>query len=412
MKPSLAATAAVAAACAASAASAQSSILMFGVVDTAIGTFSSRAEPSLRTLASDPAAAARGAIGLRRNAMINSGHNSSRFGFRGTEDLGGGLAASFWLEAPISNDDGQTGIASFSRRSTVSPSGGFGEIRLGRDYTPTFWNDSVMDPFGQVGPGTNLLLAASTSEPGFGANGNYARVGNSVGYFLPKDLGGFYGQLMYGFHENTRYTPGDSTPPGIGPSGRLNAGAVPAVRAGRYLGGRFGYASGPLDIALAYSTNTVADSFYAGTTDSVRTANLGVAYDFEVAKLTAELSRVERVRRYAQPPAVGAVPDTELSGYLLGVQVPIGPGLFRASYARVRYDLNAAFPAADPSASKLAIGYVHNLSKRTALYVTAARVRNRNGAALIVGGAPAFTATAGYVPATSTGYVMGVRHAF
>jgi predicted porin len=75
--------------------------------------------------------------------MDGSGYNSSRLGFRGTEDLGGGLAASFWLEAGLSNDTGVAGSSAvtgqlFNRRSTVSLSGGFGEIRLGRDYKATF----------------------------------------------------------------------------------------------------------------------------------------------------------------------------------------------------------------------------------------------------------------------------------
>jgi predicted porin len=70
------------------------------------------------------------------------------------------LAASFWLEAPITNDDGQQGISTFARRSTVSLSGGFGEVRLGRDYSPSFWNDSVFDPFGVIGVGTNLIHTA------------------------------------------------------------------------------------------------------------------------------------------------------------------------------------------------------------------------------------------------------------
>ena len=413
MKSCLAAAAAIAAACAAHPALAQLSITLFGVVDAAVGGYDSRSDPSPASVLIDPMASARGSVSVRRRALVNSGHHSSRLGFRGTEDLGGGLAASFWLEAPITNDDGQTGIATFSRRSTVSLSGGFGEIRLGRDYTPTFWNDSVMDPFGQVGPGTNLMLAASTSGP-FAANTNYARVSNALGYFLPRDLGGFYGQLMYGFHENSRYSPGTATPPGIAASGRVNTGAVQPVRTGRYAGGRFGYASGALDVAAAYSTNTVADSFYAGTTDVVRTANLGVSYDFEVAKLTADVSRVKRERQYALPSLPGATPDTDFSGFLIGLQVPVGPGLFRASYARVRYDTHQPLARAmpEPSASKIALGYVHNLSKRTALYATVARVRNRHGAALTIGGAPAFVVSSGYVPAASSGYVLGIRHAF
>ena len=91
-----------------------------------------------------------------KTQLTNSGYNSSRLGFRGTEDLGGGMSASFWLEAGVNNDDG-TGAATstnnqaiaapapavagtqgltFNRRSTVSLAGGWGELRLGRDYTP------------------------------------------------------------------------------------------------------------------------------------------------------------------------------------------------------------------------------------------------------------------------------------
>ena len=124
-------------------ASAQSSVTLFGVVDATVSA-TVRAKASSR----------------QARQLTNSGYNSSRLGFRGTEDLGGGLAASFWLEAGVNNDDG-TGAATssnnqrvgttsahrsgtqgltFNRRSTVSLSGGFGELRLGRDYTPTFWN--------------------------------------------------------------------------------------------------------------------------------------------------------------------------------------------------------------------------------------------------------------------------------
>ena len=117
-------------------AAAQSSVTMFGVVDAGVSYQSATSRD-----------AATGASSKQtRTTLSNSGYNSSRIGFRGTEDLGGGLAASFWLEAPITNDDGATGISTFNRRSTVSLSGGFGELRLGRDYTPTFWNDTVFDP--------------------------------------------------------------------------------------------------------------------------------------------------------------------------------------------------------------------------------------------------------------------------
>ena len=370
----------------------------------------------------------RGSVKASRRELANSGYNSSRLGFRGTEDLGGGLAASFWLEAPIKNDDGSEGVATFARRSTVSLSGGFGEVRLGRDYTATFWNDTVFDPFGTNGVGTNLISTANNSFGsfnGFGASNkaftdqypnvalatnvggnNHTRTSNSIGYFLPPNLGGFYGQLQYSFGEKTKYSPGTATPAVDNNS-----------RAGRYVGGRFGYANGPLDVAVAYASSTVGDQFYAGTTNKVNTFNLGASYDFGPAKLFGEFSKAKNKLDYEVTPNLGGRPDIDLTGYLLGVTVPVGAGLIRASYSSVKYDENliAQTPFAiipeDKKANKLAIGYVHNLSKRTALYATIARVRNKNGAGLTVGG-PSFVTAGGLTPKTSTGYDFGLRHAF
>ena len=367
-----------------------------------------------------------GSVKTSRTVLGNSGYNSSRLGFRGTEDLGGGLAASFWLEAPITNDDGATGAASFKRRSTVSLSGGFGEVRLGRDYTPTFWNDTVFDPFGTNGVGGNLINTANgfnaatngaSGTGGFGGNMNYDRASNSIGYFLPPNLGGFYGQAMYALHEQTKYSPGNATPPGV-----LNA-ANPVLnnsRAGRYIGGRFGYANGPLDVALAYGQSTVGDNFYAGVTNKVNTLNLGASYDFGPAKLFGELSQAKLKTdidgNFIVDP--GSVPSTKLNGWLLGVTVPVGAGLIRASYSAVKYktgssnnDLFFNDQRNNPKANKLALGYVHNLSKRTALYATVARVSNKNGASLSVGNQP-YIGNSVFTPKNSTGYDFGIRHAF
>jgi len=163
---------------------AQSSVTMFGVVD---------------------AAYAKGTGSLTDKTQLkNSGHNSSRFGVRGTEDLGGGLKASFWLEAGVNNDDGSgsgtsnnnQGAAAFdavtgknatvesrnqgltfNRRSTVSLEGSFGEVRLGRDYTPQFWTETAFDPFGTNGVGTNIAFNKG------GTTG--VRASNSIGYLSP-----------------------------------------------------------------------------------------------------------------------------------------------------------------------------------------------------------------------------------
>ena len=146
----------------------------------------------------------------------------------------------------------------------------------------------------------------------------------------------------------------------------------------------------------------------------MKTVNLGASYDFGVVKLFGELSRVSKTRDYAAAPLL-PLPDTNLKGYLIGATVPVGPGLIRAAYSRVSYDTDAAptalVPVPDPKAGKLSLSYVHNLSKRTALYATVARISNKNGAALTVGG-PAFITTGVFAPRTSTGYDLGIRHAF
>lgn len=395
MKKSLVALAALAVA---GVASAQSSVTLFGVVDASISSYSSTSRDLNGATFLNPFYLNQGSVKVSRRELANSGYNSSRLGFRGTEDLGGGLAASFWLEAPIKNDDGSEGVQTFNRRSTVSLSGGFGEVRLGRDYTPTFWNNTVFDPFGTNGVGTNLIQTAVVDF------GHPTRASNTIGYFLPPNLGGFYGQLQYGFHEKTKYDPGLATPNVANNS-----------RTGRNIAGRFGYANGPLDVAIAYGSSTIGDQFYAGTTTKLNTLNLGASYDFGPVKLFGEVSRTKNKVDYEVTPFVAAA-DVDLTGYLLGVTVPVGAGLIRASYSRVKYDFNEVqLPfepsVADPKASKLALGYVHNLSKRTALYATIARVSNKNGAALTVGG-PAFINNAVFTPKNSTGYDFGIRHAF
>ena len=162
-------------------ASAQSSVTLFGVVDA--------------TLAFGKGS---GVGSSSKTQLTNSGYNGSRLGFRGTEDLGGGMSASFWLEAGVANDDG-AGVATntnnqatggaiagigggqgltFNRRSTVSLAGGWGELRLGRDYSPQFWNLTVFDPYGTNGVGTTQTLKSSLGGP------VTVRASNAIGYFL------------------------------------------------------------------------------------------------------------------------------------------------------------------------------------------------------------------------------------
>lgn len=385
---------------AASIASAQSSLTLFGIADAGI----SRYEATSR----NPTTGA--TITQRQSALSSGGNSTSRLGFRGTEDLGGGLSAGFWLESAVALDTGSIGgpstagapsaTAFFNRRSTLSLAGSFGELRLGRDYNPTFYNDAIFDPFGNSGVGSSVLFTLGNSAAV--GNSNYVRANNSVSYFLPSELGGVYGSFMYGLPENTKTS---------------GAGAADVNdRTGAYIGGRIGYAAGALDLAIAHGESKASDT--AALRREFRTTNIGVAYDFGPVKAFGELSRTRDERR---TPLIAS--EIHFDGYLVGASVPVGVGLIRASYSAVRFKSNEGLAGASaPRVNKLAIGYTHNLSKRTAIYVTVARINNKNdgayagalpSAAITTGGAATFYGAAqGYLAQKATGYDFGIRHAF
>jgi predicted porin len=412
---------------------AQSSVTMFGVIDAAVSHYDVKS--NYRNTSLTPSALP-ASMGQSQTAVSSSGNSQSRLGFRGTEDMGGGLATSFWLESPLTNDDGAVGLTNFTRRSTISLSGGFGEIRVGRDYTPTFWVDTLYDPFANTGVGSNVIgsvngkLAAVAAQAGGGPlNGglpgagpdNYVRTSNSLGYFLPPTLGGIYGQLQYALHENVK---SDNVPGS--PSKRGSEAAV-----------RLGWLNGPFDISGSYVESTPVDAVAANgvpTLRKIKSAGIGATYDFGPVKLFGELSQVRDQTSSATPvAALGLSPwqaSDKYNGVLVGLTAPIGPGLIKAAYSRVKFKDDQTplppslfLPNTDASASKFSLGYVHNLSKRTALYASVARIRIKDGQnnpaimGATTGGAAAYAATAtpttsGYAPRSATGYDVGIRHTF
>jgi len=365
MKKSLIALAVMAAA---GAASAQSSVTLFGIVDAAVSQYKVSG-------------------GDRVTGLTNSGYNSSRLGFRGTEDLGGGLSASFWLEGALANDIGQGANSSsgglgfnFQRRSTVSLAGGWGELRLGRDYVPTFWNMTVFDPFGTNGVGSNIghkVKLAGATAPGLDglADPTYVRSNNMVQYFLPPNLGGFYGQISYAFDEN------------------------PTTDQGQYVGGRIGFASGPFNVAAAYGRTDGAGPVTTAAAPDVRDWNIGGQWDFGMAKLMG----VYDDARYDV-----AGDEFTLKTWVIGGLIPVGAGEVRLSYGQSKVS------DSDAKASQWAIGYVHNLSKRTALYATYAHVSNKGGADIPVNASLSGMGTSpiGRENASSNGFDIGIRHSF
>lgn len=348
----------------AGAAAAQSSVTIFGVIDA--------------TLAFGRAT---GPGSADRTQLTNSGLNSSRLGFRGREDLGGGSYASFWLEAGVINDDGRGAASntnnqasggppagvnggqglSFNRRSFVTYGGNWGEIRLGREYTPQFWTHILFDPFGGVGVGTTQTFTSIITGI---TTGTAVRASNSMTYLLPQGLGGFYGHAMYYLGENPK-------------NGAANEDD------GTGAGIRVGFAKGPFDIALAVSRTDYA-------TGDTRQNNLGASYDFGVAKLMTIVGRDK----------IGALRGKSA---LIGAVIPLGAHEIHTSYSTYRTSA-----AGTPRSDKVAIGYQYNLSKRTAVYTTYAALRNRGGAAQALNG----SVVGAGGNQRSTGLDIGLRHAF
>lgn len=341
----------------AGAASAQSSVTLYGTIDL-----------SAKYVKNDGSD--------RRYSLSQDGINSSQLGFRGVEDLGGGLKASFVLLGGVNADSGTMNTKFFNRRSTLSLSGPWGEVRLGRDYTPTFWNDTLFDAFGTNGLGDSshvLQLATAT----------FVRADNAIQYFLPA-MGGLYGQVMAAASEGGPAASTSPNPNNINP--------------GRYVGGRLGYAAGPFDIAVAYAEQKYCGSAaavnLAGTCDSQKTFNVGGAYDFGVFKLMG----------YYDQDKVDFLKENRYS--ISGV-IPLGQGEFHIGYDYSKLEGDGESNKVD----QIAATYVYNLSKRTAIYGTASRVSNGDFSQNSVASGTAQTAKPTF-GGKSTGFELGVRHFF
>ena len=344
-------------------ASAQSSVTLYGTLD--VNGRYVKADGQSRSLS-------QGTDGL----------NSSQLGFRGTEDLGGGLKAGFVLLAGVNPDSGTTNAKFFNRRATASLMGGFGEVRLGRDYTPTFWNMTIFDAFGTNGLGSSLNTRQLY---------NGTRQDNSIGYFLPSNLGGIYGQAMVGAGE-------------AGTSGD---------RPARYIGGRVGFAAGPFDVAFGASQERFSTAFAPGSVglsganaplggglavagSTQKTYNLGGSYDLGVVKLLGYYNR-------------DTLNNLKEDMFSFSAVVPLGQGEIHAGYDRSKLKGLPAPFATSTAADQFKVGYVYNLSKRTAVYTTVSRLDNKDRTRLTLPGSLGGQTTLG---GKSQGAEFGVRHFF
>lgn len=347
-------------------ASAQSSVTIFGVLDVSLKQVRNGSAGSIKSEG-------------------NGDNSSSRLGFRGSEDLGDGLRAEFWLESDVGVDTGSGGqsasasnsFASFwNRRSTISlTSANWGELRLGRDYVPTHGVVCVYDPFGCVGPAqvTTFRSAYAVNATAFPAGeSTLVRANNVIRYYLPSNLGGVFGDVFVSASEGAATSAGGSS-------------KTEALR--------LGYAAGPIHVSAA--TVRTKNTAVAGST--LNDTAFGGSYDFGIVKIGMSHRSYTLGSRKAGETMAAAT-------------APVGLGFLKLSYVAANQSgTNAA--GADVSAndaSLIGVGYDYYLSKRTALYTALARVSNKGAAKFTISGGPA-----GILPGeTSTAYEVGLRHSF
>lgn len=284
------------------------------------------------------------------NSLDSGVQSGSRLGFKGTEDLGGGLSAIFQLENGFSADDGKLGQGSrlFGRQAWVGLNGAFGAVKAGRQFTPVYANLGTFDPF------ANGL--AGNSERIFNTEFEGSRFDNDLTYHF--EANGFRGEVQYAFGEVAGNT-----------------------SASRSIGGFAGYKNGPIDAVLTYTKVNDATG-----NDDRRTWLLGGNYDFGM------------VKPYLAYATVKGTGTADVRDWLLGATAPVGTaGTFMVSFAKKN---NRAVANAD--AKQWALGYSHALSKRTNVYTSYGRLTNDAGSSLRV-------PVAGN---TASEFDVGIRHAF
>ncbi len=282
MKKSLIALAVLAAS---GAAMAQSSVTLYGIADIWVGKVKGQ------------------------SAEVGSGGlSTSRLGFKGSEDLGGGLKANFTFEQKLDLTNGATNANTFDRQANVGFSGGFGTVKLGRG-----WN-AMDDVFGLSNSGFDSALSA-----------------NAI--WLNSYNGAADAQLYYATPEFAGFTAAVSTQlKGNAAGGKLSAFNV-------------AYANGPVAVALGYEKDE-ANGDQKGTM-------INGSYDLGMAKLLAS---------YYTTKNTGGVAGAKVNSYQIGADIPVSSAL------TVSVGYASSKPSGGDSDSGFGIAAGYSLSKRTMVY--------------------------------------------
>lgn len=287
-------------------------------------------------------------------------NNASRFGFKGTEDLGGGLKAGFVLESGFASDTGVTGANEggrfFGRQSEVNLSGNFGTVRLGNWFPESYF--ATADYVSLHNHDTGTSSDALYVDPiWFGALGT----ANRVAYRTPS-FGGLTVEGSASLHEQ---------PSGAGGKNGYDLAA--------------NYGVGPLALGAGYSKVGDANQFA-----------LRAFYSFGQFLVGGYYQRSEHVNPFGPnvvDTTVGKRDNFRLSGaYLLGASE------FHLNVGRA----GKLDGRNDSAATQYTLGYNYNFSKRTKLYGYYTRVNNDAGASY----------NSGVAGADFSSVALGIRHNF
>lgn len=327
-------SAAAVASCAIPSLGSATSVTLYGIAD--IGFFSQRSKVN----------------GVRQDSthgLVSGGQSGSRWGLRGSEDLGNGLKVNFQLESGFNLTDGRSGQNSrlFGRAAWVGMSGGFGEFRLGRQQT------AAVTYFGGVSPFGTSWSNAAIGKSGFRAS-DTPRFDNTIAYYSPKFGGAQFG-ASYSFNTRGGVASSDDSTRELSLAGR--------------------YASGPIYLALTYDRLITSGIDPNANGRDPSAIQLGGSYDFKAAKVYAGWSQQKDGWIKSAEGAVvnpnnnlgaSAYFDGKVNAYLLGVSVPFGSSELLASFHLVDPD-DSAFPNGE-KVKVYNLGYNYKLSKRTSLY--------------------------------------------
>lgn len=297
---------------------AQSNVTIYGVADAFLASYNGS--------------------GKRVTGVDSGGLNSSRLGFKGSEDLGNGLKAVFLYEfGTLKIDQGSNNGINSTRQSYVGLSGGFGTVVGGRLQTPGY-NAAVKYDAATamiISPVRVLTGQARGKTLSITSQGGQARQNNAVAYVSPK-FSGVTGTVAYAFGEQDG-APADEKRQGVAALG-------------------LDYDGGPLAVNYTYQQ---IDNFGGDGALDINEHFVGASYDLGVLRVVGSW----QTRRDDQA-------DTSDRFWNLGAVVPVGPsGKVHVAYAKARLDR-----ADDAKAWSLA--YTHTLSKRTALYGGYTRLGN------------------------------------